>query len=277
MILRLILITLIGILALGLFSFIRKGKKEENKQDSPILGMILLKEPNSLQIEKVVSELREHWKLEVNDSEVGTESSVLLINGYSIAIAEIPAPIPGDEVQNAAEYNYLWENGTKESSKHKSHIILSVMNSGKNLISENLLFNKVAASILRNSESLGVYIGGRTLLLKKEFYLANTEMMSEEDLPLYNWVYFGLRQENGKRSIYTYGLSDFGKLEMEIVNSSNSFDELNEIMFNMAHYVIASNVTLRDGETIGMSATQKLQITESKGKFLEGRTLKIEY
>ena len=151
------------------------------------------------------------------------------------------------------------------------------MNSGKNLISENLLFNKVAASILRNSESLGVYIGGRTLLLKKEFYLANTEMMSEEDLPLYNWVYFGLRQENGKRSIYTYGLSDFGKLEMEIVNSSNSFDELNEIMFNMAHYVIASNVTLRDGETIGMSATQKLQITESKGKFLEGRTLKIEY
>ena len=89
MILRLILITLIGILALGLFSFIRKGKKEENKQDSPILGMILLKEPNSLQIEKVVSELREHWKLEVNDSEVGTESSVLLINGYSLSLIHI--------------------------------------------------------------------------------------------------------------------------------------------------------------------------------------------
>ncbi len=274
---KLISITLIGFFTLGLFSFIRNSKKEGNKQDSPILGMILLEEPNSMQIEKVVSELRKHWKLKVDDSEIGKESSVLVIDGYNIAIAEIPAAIPGNEVQTTAEYNYLWENGVKESSKHKSHVILSIMNSGKNPISENLLFNKVAASILKHSESLGVYIGGRTLLIKKDFYLENTKMMSEEDLPLYNWVYFGLRQENGKQSIYTYGLADFGKPEMEIVNSSDSFDDLNEIMFNMVHYVIASNVTLRDGETIGMSATQKLKIIESKGQFLDGRTLKIEY
>lgn len=270
-------ISLIGILLLGLFSFIRKGKEEVKNQDSPILGMILLKEPNSMQMEKIVSELRHQWKLKVDDSELGKESSVLIIDGYNIAIAEIPAAIPGDEVQTTAEYNYLWKDGVKASSKHKSHVILSIMNSGKNPIFENLLFNKIAASILRNSESLGVYIGGRTLLLEKDFYLANTEMMTKEELPLYNWIYFGLRQGNGNRSIYTYGLADFGKMEMEIVNSTKTFDELNEIMFNMAHYVIASDVILRDGETIGMSAAQKLQITESKGQFLDGRTLKIEY
>jgi hypothetical protein len=103
------------------------------------------------------------------------------------------------------------------------------------------------------------------------------EMMSEEDLPLYNWVYFGLRKENGKQSVYTYGLADFGKMEMEIIESKNSIEELNEMMFNLTHYVIAFNVTLKDGETIGLSAEQKLKISESKGKFLEGKTLKIEY
>lgn len=274
---KLISITLIGILTLGLSSFKQKDKAEENKQVSTMLGMILLEEPNSLEIEKVVSELRNHWKLKVDDSNIGPGASVLVINGYNVGIAEVAAAIPGDEIQTTAEYNYLWKNGSEEASKHKSHLILTIFNTGKNPIAENLLFNKVAVAILNSSESLGVYIGERTLLLEKGFYIANSEMMSETDLPLYNWVYFGLRNENGKQSIYTYGLADFGKQEMEIVNSTNSFEDLNEIMFNMAHYVIASNVTLKDGETIGMSATQKLTITESQGEYLEGRTLKIEY
>ncbi|MGV3586638.1 MAG: DUF4261 domain-containing protein [Adhaeribacter sp.] len=101
--------------------------------------------------------------------------------------------------------------------------------------------------------------------------------MAEDDLPLYNWIYFGLRQENEKQSVYTYGLADFNKKEMEIVNSRHSLEELNEMIFNLAHYVIENDVTLKDGETIGISAEQKLRISESKGKFLDGTTLKIEY
>ena len=92
---KLIPITLIGFFTLGLFSFIRNNKKEGKKQDSPILGMILLEEPNSMQIEKVVSELRKHWKLKVDDSEIGKESSVLVIDGYNIAIVETPASVSG--------------------------------------------------------------------------------------------------------------------------------------------------------------------------------------
>ena len=64
---------------------------------------------------------------------------------------------------------------------------------------------------------------------------------------------------------------------MEIINSSHSLEELTEIMFNMAHYVIAFDETLKHGETIGISAEQKLKITESKGKYVDGSTLKIKY
>ena len=155
--------------------------------------------------------------------------------------------------------------------------ISSIMNSGKNPVQENLLFSKIASSVMNNSKSIGIYIGGRTLVLKKDFYQANVEMMSETDLPLYNWIYFGLREENGKNSVYTYGLANFNKMEMEIIESNVSIEELNEMMFNLAHYVISYDVTLKDGETIGLSAEQKLRISESKGKFLEGKTLKIEY
>lgn len=239
--------------------------------------MVLLKEPNSMKIEKVISELKDKWKLKVKNEETDNETSIIEINGYRIAIANMPVSIPGDEVKTTAEFNYFWKNGEKEATDHKGHIILSIINGGKSPVIENVLFTKIATSIMNNSNSLGIYIGGRTLTLKKDFYIENAEMMSEQDLPIYNWVYFGMRDEEGKHSIYTYGLADFGKLEMEIVNSEHPMDEIQELMFNLCHYVIASNVKLNDGETIGMSATQKLKLSITKGKYLEGKTLKIEY
>lgn len=275
---KLALITIIiGIVIMSIFSFRKKDSKPEQKSGSLLLGMILLEEPNSLNIKCVVKELREKWKLKVDDKATSDEASVLEIEGYKIAIGNMDIPIPGDEIKTTAEYNYFWKNGVEEATKHKGHLILSILNAGTDPIKENFLFSKVASAILNNSKAIGVYIGGRTLLLKKDFYQYNVAEMSEVNLPLYIWFYFGMRTENGKYSIYTYGLSDFNKKEMEIVNSTHPFNELSETMFNLVHYVIASNVTLKNGETIGMSEEQKLKITESKGKYLDDKTLKIEY
>lgn len=262
---------------MGLFSFLKKDKKTESNTNSTILGMVLLEAPNSFDLTGTVNELKTKWKLKVNDNDPNDKAAVLAIGDYSVAVANIPAPIPKGEVEKTAEYNYFWENGIKETSKHKGHIVLSIINAGKNTVQENLLYSKIASAVMNNSKAIGIYIGGRTLVLKKDFYQANVEMMSKEDLPLYNWIYFGLRKENGKQSVYTYGLADFGKMEMEIVEFEKAIEELNEMIFNLSHYVIAHDVTLKDGETTGISAEQKLRISQSKGKFLEGKTLKIKY
>ena len=262
---------------MGLFSFFKKEKEVESNTNSTILGMVLLEDPNSFDLKGTVNELRTKWKLKVNDKETGDFAAVLVIGEYNVAIANIPAAIPEGEVERTAEYNYFWENGVEETSKHKGHIVLSIMNAGKNAVQENLLYSKIASAVMNNSKSLGIYIGSRSLVLKKDFYQANVKNMTKDDLPLYNWIYFGLRKENGKQSVYTYGLAEFSKKEMEIVESDKSIEELNEIIFNLTHYVIAYDVILKDKETIGISAEQKLKISESKGKFLEGKTLKVEY
>ena len=275
---KLTLVILTGLLFMGLFfSSLSKEKNNKSNDNTAILGMILLEDPNSFDLKGTVKELQTKWKLNVNDKDADDKAAVLIIDDYRIAIANIPVPIPNGEVEKVAAYNYFWKEGVKETSKHKGHIVLSIMNAGKNAVKENLLYCKLVSAIMNNSKSMGLYMGNRSLVLKKNFYLANIETMSEEDLPLYNWIYFGLRKEKGKQSIYTYGLVDFGKKEMEIVGSKKSIEELNEMMFNMVHYVLASDVELKDGETIGLSAEQKLQITESKGKFVDGNTLKIAY
>lgn len=250
----------------------------ENSVPAPlILGMVLLEQPNSLNFEEFFKELKDKWHLEIKNTDAKGDIAVFDTNGYHIAVANMAFPVPGKEILETAKLNYLWKNAADEVAKCKGHIVLSITNAGDNPMAENLLYSKLASSLMNNSKSIGIYLGGRTLVLREDFYQDNVESMSEEDLPLFIWLYFGLIKENGKQSIYTYGLADFGRKEMEIVDSKHSHGELTELMFNMAHYIIASDVELQDGETIGMSAEQKLEISESKGRYLNGNTLKIAY
>ena len=48
-------------------------------------------------------------------------------------------------------------------------------------------------------------------------------------------------------------------------------------MLNLVNYILVSDVTLKNGETIGFTEEQKLKITISKGKFIDGKTIKVEF
>ena len=148
---------------MALFSFLKKPANKVPETYSALLGMILLKENDTLDIEAVILALEKKWALKIASKATGEETSVLQIDGYQVAIASMPMPIPGEEIKDTAAYNYFWENGSAEVTEHTGHLILSILNAGKDPIRENILFNQVAASILERSQSLGIYIGKRTL------------------------------------------------------------------------------------------------------------------
>ncbi|MCC6412813.1 MAG: DUF4261 domain-containing protein [Saprospiraceae bacterium] len=246
---------------------------------SVLIGMVLLEDPKGFSPNATVANLQTAWAINPTyEPGTATSSVALVIDGYTVVLSPIPLPVPEKEIRETAEYNYLWSNGADEALRHRGHVIVSLLGAGKNPVEENLLFSKVVAAVLSSSPSaIGVYMGGRTLLMKKSFYLNNMKSVSKENLPLFNWIYFGMRQEDKKYSMYTYGLADFGKLEVEILRSSQDFQELQQMLYGIVHYVLSYDATLNHGETIGMSATQKLKITVSEGVFLEGTTAKISY
>ena len=76
---------------------------------------------------------------------------------------------------------------------------------------------------------------------------------------------------------YTVGLANFGYDEIEILESAATPQQLRDFLTSISLYVIQDNVVLRDGETIGFTADEKLPITKSKGVAVEGESLKIGY
>jgi len=117
----------------------------------------------------------------------------------------------------------------------------------------------------------------RTLLRPKSFYINFADFLLEGNLPVILWIYIGLIGiEEGKNSLYTFGMKEFGKEEIEIIDSQMSRGDLHDFILPVLNYILAYDVTLKNGETIGFSEEQKIKITESKAVYLDGNSLKLE-
>jgi hypothetical protein len=266
----------------GFISKLFKGEGNEAKTENNstiVLGMALLRNVEKIDFQKITDELKHHYNLPITGHDYDEEKGigVVELKSSQIAIALINLPIPGDELEFPTQVAYLWPEAKDLIPKHQAHIIISVSSPDDTKLNMYKTFTKAASSVLANTNSIGIYLGNQTLVLPTDFYLDGAKAMTDDDLPLMNWIYFGLREENGSHSGYTYGLKEFGFNELEILNSSHSVEDIQGMLFNISHYIIQGNVTLHDGETIGLTADQKIKIRKSKGVQVDGITLKLEY
>lgn len=242
-----------------------------------ILGMILLENAEKPDFAKIADTLSARWQINAKYHSAGTDAAILILEGCTAAIAYLPFPIPGDAVAQTAACNYFWENGATEAPRHKAHIVLSLQDAGKDPLAENILFTKLADAVLRSTPATGIYLGDRTLALPKDFYLDHAENLQTGELPLLNWIYFGFRKHKNRFSAFTYGMQDFGKPNLEILESQHTPDDIHTVLYNAAHFMLASDAELIPGEKIAVSDKQNCKVKLSEGRHLKENTLKIAY
>jgi len=239
--------------------------------------MVLLRDTNTFNIDTFSKDFLSLYGYDIQEQTGDNSSFVFTVDGEMIAIAHMSVPVPSGDIEGTAKYAYNWETALEEANKHKRHLIVSLMKGGQDQIKRFRLFTKVICSLLRTTDSIGVYQGNQSLLIPKEDYLNETEAMSDSYLPLNLWIYFGLRTTENGKSGYTYGLKEFNKKEMEVLNSAKSLEDIRGFLFNITHYVLDYDVTFQDGQTCGLSEEEKIVISVSKGQFVDGETLKLAY
>lgn len=252
-------------------------KKKTKKENKIVLGMVLNSGENDFNIDDFVSDYNRSYNEDIKNIEGDNHALSFTVDGESVAIAYMDFPIPSDDIQGTAQYAYNWETALEDTKDHKSHFIVSLIWGSEDQVKRFKILTKVICSLLRTTESIGVYKGSQSLLIGKKDYLTYAGFMSDDDLPLNLWIYFGLRSNNTNNSGYTYGLKAFDKTEMEILNSTHNLEDIREFLYNMSHYVLASNVEFKDGETCGTSLEEKININLSKGKFVEEDSLKLAF
>ena len=242
------------------------------------VGFVLLDEVR-FDAEKYVKDLKEDWNLDY-DFEITQEDNTIIAdyNGMIMTASLMPAPIPDNEAVEQAKTNYRWDGAVEAAEKHKAHLLVSVINRGDmDNIEGAKHYVKLLANATKQEGCLGINILGT--VIHPQMYYDFAKLYDEnDDFPIENIVYIGLYgDENNTVSGYTYGLEQFGKKELEIIKSSEEAEEVYNFLASISDYIITSDVVLNDGETIGFSEEQKIQISVSEGIALDGETIKLGF
>ena len=228
-----------------------------------------------------IRDMKEKWDIAVDEYDASEEKDddalVFEVGDMLAAVSLNNYPIPGGEAEGNAENNYMWEDAVKVAKKHRAHLMVAVLGKEEDLLEKGKLFTKVVAACCRQEYATGIYTSG--VVFEPRFYEGFADMMQEDELPIFNWIWFGLwRDEHGLNG-YTYGMASFGKDEMEVLGTDAEPGDLRDFLASLASYVLENDVELHDGETIGFTADDKHTITRSPGVGLpeEQMTLKISW
>lgn len=240
-------------------------------------GFALLSEPK-LDKEKFFADLKADWGVDIpNDPEGENDVIYANVDGYRVVVGLMPAPVPDGEAEYWAKGNYMWQDAVEVTASHKAHAIIAILGKEDDLIEKGRLFVKVVCAMMKQETAVAFYNEGA--VFPPKMYLDFAGLLSDGHVPVLNLVWLGLFGDGKKAGVYTYGMRRMGKEEMEVYVDADKadFNELREFMLTIASYVLETDATLRDGETIGFTEEQKLPITLSKGVAVDGDTLKIGY
>ncbi len=249
-------------------------------QTGPFAGFVLL---NSYDFDpdQIKANLKNDWDIVIREDldenpDVSNDTTMVFeVDGMMVAVSFIDAPVPNGEAEHYAKTNYMWPEAPEITKTHVAQILLAVIDRDRPAVEAATLYTKVASSCLKLENAVGIYTS--ETVFQPEFYIDVADLINEGDLPILNWIYFGIYTSEKGTGGYTYGLRMFGKEEIEIINSTAMPDTVHDFLIDIVYYILSNDITLEDGETIGFTEFQKLKIKKSKGVAIDGYTLKIDY
>ena len=254
--------------------------EDESDHTGVFTGFVLLSKAE-WDKKQFIRDMKEKWDIAVEEYDASEEKDddalVFEVGDMLAAVSLSNYPIPGGEAEANAENNYMWEDAVKVAKEHRAHLMVAVLGKEEDLLEKGKLFTKVVAACCRQEYATGIYTSG--VVFEPRFYEGFAEQMSEDELPIFNWIWFGLWQDENGMNGYTYGLDVFGKDEMEVLGTDAKPSDLRDFLASLVSYVLENDVELHDGETIGFAADDKHTITRSPGVGLpeDQMTLKISW
>lgn len=248
-----------------------------DKEAGNFAGFALLSEAK-LNKKKLFDDMKADWDLDVSDTSENDDDMIYTsADGYRIVIGLMPTPVPDGEAEYWAKGNYMWADAETVTASHKAHAIVTVLGKENDLVGKGKLFVKVVCAVMKQETAIAFYNEGA--VFPSKMYLDFAGLLKDGHVPVLNLVWFGIFGDGKQSGVYTYGMRRMGKEEMEVYVDAKKadFNELREFMMAVTSYVLETGATLKDGETIGFTAEQKLPVTLSKGIAVDGDSLKIGY
>ncbi|MDW8228512.1 MAG: DUF4261 domain-containing protein [Saprospiraceae bacterium] len=238
-----------------------------------VSGVILLREAKSPDFRALLPALRKDWGFVVDSAQFGDKKMTLYSGGLTVVVQYVNYPMAAAEVRSAAEGAWLWGAARDEAPRHQAQLTLAVVGAGQAPITLYKAYTRVAAALLENTRAYGIYLPRHYLLHSRDFFLEAARQMDRDEPPIYCWVYFGMFQLDGLSCAYTYGLDDFGMMDLEIVRTPKSLAEAHAVLYDATREALRSGKPWQEGAVLESVDGEKFLLRRVRSPYIENREM----
>jgi hypothetical protein len=243
--------------------------------------MVLLREDDAPQAADVARELAKRFPDLPAATDVEDKEDIvsLRVGASDVILARMPAPFPWSDLEGPCATSVLWRNAADEIKPHKIHWIVTVNGELEPIELSTILTQATSALLAACPTALGVYWGNATLVVPKGIFLDFAEQVLPHGPPLHIWVDFRVGQDGERSSAgFTAGMTALGHMELEAQGAQEPPGELKERLMGLAGYLLENGPVIRDGDTIGEDANERIRVVYSSSAFgHEGQVMRLEY
>ena len=214
------------------------------------------------------------------DGEQKETTIAFRVGSDDIILAQMPAPFPWSDLEGPCATSILWKNAAEEVKRHKYHWIVTVMSPESEPIPlAERLTQATVALMAACPSAIGVYWGNATLLVPTNLFIDFAQKIMPAGPPLHIWIDFRIGRDSERSSSgFTAGMTALGHMEFETQNCPEPPGELRQRLESLARYVLENGPVIKDGDTIGEDANERIRIVYSKSSFgHKGRVMRLEY
>ena len=234
------------------------------------IAMMMVTDDSPLAARDIAKRIAAYWPDAPVADEITTKDRMLSFNisDAVVVIAMMPAPIPWSELEGPCSTSTLWKNAAQQVRLHSHHWLITVNGELEPLELSTLLTQVTAATLAASKVSIGVYWGNATLVIPRKLFVETARRCIPDGYPTPLWVDFRVhRVSNTLTGAFTAGMSALGHMELEVKASNEPPVELFDRLVSLAEYLINNGPVIKDGDTIGADATEKIRVVYSKSLF----------
>lgn len=245
------------------------------------IAFIPLMKPATLSQDAIVADFAAKWPgLPAPESAPTKDGMVgFAVGADQIIVATMPAPIPWSDLEGPCQASWLWPDAESALRGHEEHLIVTLLSEAGPVDRAGML-TRVCASVLATcAEAPGVYWGDAGLVIPSAIFREFAAEILPEGPPLFIWVDFRVGPSKPGRSRgFTAGMVALGHMEFETEDASETPGELRERFHALAQYVLENGPIIKDGDTIGEDAQERIRVVYAPSAFgHEGQVMRLEY
>jgi hypothetical protein len=194
------------------------------------------------------------------------------------AVGLMPAPIPWSDLEEMCATCWMWPEAAEKMRDHKAHLLVTLFGPPLGRVDGAVTLTKVVAAMVEAHDTAGVYWGDGTLVIKPEMFVEVAQTATTEDPPIPIWVEHRIqRNPDASLNVITTGLAPFGCMEIEVINSKRTPEDLLNIIAGVSHLQLRGDV-FKDGDTVGFDAVTKIKTFHRKSVWdRPEKVLRLDY